>query len=221
MFSISCNINNIILDSSVTKKNANEKLATNGEKMIGRKITVHSGNSTEWFPLGGCSCFFSLHFCREQKVISRAARYATAGAACGRRRREESDSLFTRTMKGVPSRPLYGRDGGEVTNYSSLSVAPVFKGRAFHRNQATLNGRLGRPPGIPRPSIHHKRAATMLTTSFHHVVEDLSQPKHRITLSFPPKSLWSIQCLASPPLLLLDNDRFRRDKELLLQFVPV
>jgi len=124
--------------------------------MIGREIIVH-GNSAEWFPLGGCSCFF-LYFCREQKVISRTARYATAGAACGRRGREESDSLFTRTMKGVPSRPLYGRDGGEVTNYSSLSAAPVFKGRAFHWNQATLSGRLeGLPEFLARPSIINLR----------------------------------------------------------------
>lgn len=59
--------------------------------MIGRETGAHDDNRRrKWLPLGRHSCFF-LRFCREQKVISRAARHAkTAGgradgrATCGR-----------------------------------------------------------------------------------------------------------------------------------------
>lgn len=173
--------------------------AINGEKVIGHKTAE---NGTKWLPLGGCSCFF-LRFCREQKVISRAARHAKA------RQRYAGDggkaTHFLRERWRAYRRSRCTGDG-EVTNYSSLSAAPVFKGRAFHPgNQAASS----KAPGIPRPSIHHKPAATMLTTSFRHVVEDLFRPKLRITLSSPPKSLWSIHSVWHPLFHLhFVDDRF-------------
>jgi len=95
-------------------------------------------------------------------------------------------------------------DGGEVTNYLSLSAAPVFKARGGEGAHSTPGikrhwASSSKALGIPRPSIHHKPAATMLTTSFRHVVEDLSRAKLKITLLSPPKSLWSIHCVCLPP----------------------
>lgn len=70
-------------------------------------------------------------------------------------------------------------------------------------------------PGISRPSIHHKPAATMLTTSFRHVVvEDLSRPKLKITLSSLPKSLWSIHDVWLPSTAPLTDDRFPLGKKI-------
>jgi len=155
------------------------------ERKWSRERIVH-GNGTEWLPLGGCSRWFFLRFCREQKVISRAARHAKEQERNGGGKR---DSLFTRTMKGVPSRALYARDGGEVTNYSTLyPQAPFLRcSRAFHpgnraeRQTPSLLHHPRRSTGISRPSIHHKAAVTMLTTSFRHVVVgDPSRSKYEI-----------------------------------------
>lgn len=115
-------------------------------------------------------------------------------------------------MKGVPSSRCTG-DGGEVTNYSSLSAAPVFKrGSAFHPgNQAAERqvhglGEEGGSAGIPRPSIHHKPAATMLTTSFRHVVEDLpSRARDHFVVS---AQKFMKRLAPSFP----DDDRFRQKK---------
>lgn len=115
---------------------------------------------------------------------------------------------------------------GEVTNYSSLSAAPVFKGARIPPWESSGAERQARRLlGIPRPSIHHKPAATMLTTSFRHVVEDLVQSSG--SLCRPrPKSLWSIHSVWYPPspsphpLPSCSLTIVFRRKKLLSQFVP-
>jgi len=121
--------------------------------MIGRKTTVH-GNGTKWLLLGGCSRFFSLFLPRAESHIS--SRLGMRG-----RRRERKRLAFYANDEGCAVVARCTGDGGEVTNYSSLSAALVFKGRAFHLgNQAALSvgleDTLTPPlPRISRPSIHH------------------------------------------------------------------
>lgn len=82
-----------------------------------------------------------------------------AGGVRERRGRRDRDLLFASTTMGVTR--CRKEVGGEVTNYSSLSAALFLRGSI--------------PPTESRgagteflSSIHHKAAATMLTTSFRH-----------------------------------------------------
>lgn len=156
--------------------------------MIGPKTTVH-GNGTKWLLLGGCSCFF-LCLCREQKVISRR------DSVCGEGDGEEMWLAFYANDEGcavAQSGDCCTVDGGEVTNYSSLSAALVFKGvRIPAQESSGVERRARTPRNFSSVYPSYKPAATMLTTSFRHVVEDISRPKLKITLPSPPKSLWSI-----------------------------
>lgn len=180
--------------------------------MIGRKKNVH-GNGTKWLLLGGCSCFF-LCFCREQKVISRRGSVCEGGGG------EESDSLFTRTMKGMPSQPVVQETAAK------WQITRVYPQPSFLRGAHSTSGikrRWAASSKTPRnfSSVYpsYKPAATMLTTSFRHVVEDLSRPKLRITLPSPPKSLWSIHSVWLLLHLSLPTIVFWR-KKVLLEFVP-
>lgn len=77
------------------------------------------------------------------------------------RRRGRKRLAFYANDEGCAVAARCTGDGGEVTNYSSLSAALVFKGRAFHLgNQAALSVGLEDTlipplPRISRPSIHH------------------------------------------------------------------
>lgn len=138
------------------------------------------------FCLVAVVAFFSLVLPRAESHIS--SRLGMRGRRQGRKR-----LAFYANDEGCAVAARCTGDGGEVTNYSSLSAALVFKGRAFHLgNQAALSVGLEDTPippllRISRPS--YKPAATMLTTSFRHIVKDLSRPKLWITLLSPPKSL--------------------------------
>lgn len=85
--------------------------------------------------------------------------YPAGGVRERRRDRRDRDLLFASTTMGVTR--CRKEVGGEVTNYSSLSAALFLRGSI--------------PPTESRgagteflSSIHHKAAATMLTTSFRH-----------------------------------------------------
>lgn len=106
-----------------------------------------------------------------------------------------------------------------MTNYSSLSAALVFKGAA-HSTPGIKRRRAAssKASGIPRPSIHHKPAATMLTTSFRHVVENISlslclSSKAQDHFVVPAqKFMKHSQCLA-PPSAPFADDRFPSGKK--------
>lgn len=174
--------------------------------MIGRKTTVH-GNGTKWLLLGGCSCFF-LCFCREQKVISRR------GAIC-EGEEEESESLFTRTMKG--EQPVVQETAAKWQITRVYPQPPFLRGRAFHLgNQAALSD--GDPRNFSSVYPSYKPTATMLTTSFRHVVEDLSQSLGSLC-RLRPKSLWSIHRSLTPPPSLR-RQSFSDEKSYCLNLCP-
>lgn len=187
-------------------------LAINGEEGIGCKTAE---NETKWLPLGGCSCIFFFVFCREQKVISCAARHAKARQRyAGGRGTEEGGGKATHFLRERWRAYCRSRctGDGEVTNYSSLSAAPVFKARAFHPgNQAA---RL--PEFLVRLSIINLRrqclqhpSVTSSRISFVQSSGSLCRPRPKVYEAFtvpgvPP---------STPALTIV----FRR-KELLSQF---
>lgn len=97
------------------------------------------------------------------------------------RGRRDRDLLFANTTMGVTQRRK--EVGGEVTNYLSLSAALFLRGSI-----PPLESR-GAGTGF-LSSIHHKAAATMLTTSF----------RHR-------RRLWSKIVLSSPPQKFTTRER--------------
>jgi len=185
------------------------------ERKWSRERIVH-GNGTEWLPLGECSWFF-LRFCCEQKVISRAARHAKEQERNGGGKR---DSLFTRTMKGVPSRPLYERRRRSDKLFEFISASPVFKVLARippSESGWTACSPFAAPPEfLFRPSIIKLRRQCLQHPSVTSSSGILLVPSTRSLLSSPPESLWSIYGL-SPSCL--NDDRFRR-KTLPSRFVP-
>ena len=113
----------------------------------------------------------SYFFIVKIRGIGKGASYLS-GWRCKRAKgqRRDRDLLFASTTMGVTR--CRKEVGGEVTNYSSLSAALFLRGNI--------------PPTESRgagteflSSIHHKAAATMLTTSFRHRGRCRHRRRHR------------------------------------------
>lgn len=135
---------------------------------------------------------------------------------------ETGGLLFANTRMGV-TRRCRKEVGGKVTNYSSLSVILFLKG-SIPKESRGEEGRLeAREFFSP---IHHKAAATILTTSFllenHFALpaqtftNDPSSPARR--RSFP--SLRNNRQIASSFLLILDEIKFESNRSAYLYKFP-
>lgn len=179
--------------------------------MIGHKTTVH-GNGTKWLLLGGCSCFF-LCFCREQKVISRR------GTVCGEGGEEESDSLFTRTMKGVPSQPVVQETAAKWQITRVYPQPPFLRGAHSTSGIKRRWAASSKTPGISRPSIHHINLRRQC-------LQHPSVTSSRISLVQSSGSLCRLRPKVYEAFTVSDSSTslrrqsFSDEKKLLAEFVP-
>lgn len=155
---------------------------------------------------------FSLFLPRAESHIS--SRLGMRGRRRGRKR-----LAFYANDEGYAVAACCTGDGGEVTNYSSLSAALVFKGRAFHLgNQA--GAELEDPPGISRPSIHHinlRRQCLQhpfVTSSRISLVQSLGS-----LCQLRPK-VYEAFTVSDSSSISLHRQSFSDEKKMLLEIVP-